>query len=319
MDNLKKSTIIEGVFSAESPDTSGEILSVRGADIEELKTGRSVANVEHTNPEDIKENKPENKGFEGFQSIVGRVITAKKIFSEKDCSNEKELEVYKKLQVPLIWGSVELFDDQDHPNAKATAAIIKAYANAGVDQQIGFSVEGATVKRNGKVLEETAIRRVAITHKPCNKAAKVEFIQDSPQSVRKSISTEAENAGYEPLYKSAFNAVYIQQQKVNDYGLSAALENLKKTISAGGMGAAPSALSGGSALQKESQDSELHKLVKLYRKKKYNKSFLKSQIPNISDDQAEKVHKAINKIIKAENELEAVKIYQTLSEKKKQQ
>jgi len=317
MDSLKKNLILAGVFSAQTPDTSGEVLDVKGADIDELKSGKALVNTEHINPEDLKDEK--NKGFEGFQSIVGRVMNAKKIFSEKDCSNKQELQAFKKLKVPLIWGQVEIFDDEDHPNAKAAASIIRNFEKAGVEQQLGFSVEGATVKREGNYLKETAIRRLALTHKPCNKAAKVEFVQDSHQGVRKSMDYSTATGSYEPLHKSAYNQVYIIQDSTPDkYSqLSNALSGLKKAISAGGMGAAPAALTGGSALQKEGLDSELHKLVNFFKKKKLTRAEMRKHCPTLSEEDLEKVEAVVMYKLQEANEAEATEIYKKLSFKKK--
>lgn len=292
-----KNLLVGGVFSAQTPDTSGEILDIKGADISDLKTGKAPVNTEHINPEDVKEaNKdPKIKGFEGFQTIVGRVVTAKKIFSEADCENEQEKRAWNNLKVPLIWGILEIFDDADHPNAKAAAAIIKSYHNAGVDQLLGYSVEGATLKRDGKHLLETCIRKIALTAKPCNKASKVEFIQDSPAGVSKSMNEQAAGAGLEPLYKTAYNSqVYILDQpvksRIKDHGLANAFKELKKTLDAGGGNAAPSALSGGAALQKE---SELGKLLRTFKKMKPmlkpTKEAIRKHCPTLSDDDLEKV------------------------------
>lgn len=314
MSDLKKNLIVAGVFSAQTPDTSGEVLDVKGADIEELKSGKALVNTEHINPEDLKDK--DNKGFEGFQSIVGRVMNAKKIFSEKDCSNKQELQAFKKLKVPLIWGQVEIFDDADHPNAKAAASIIRNFEQAGVEQQLGFSVEGSTVKREGNLLKETAIRRLALTHKPCNRAAKVEFVQDSHQGVRKSMDTTTAIGSYEPLHKSAYNEVYIIQDSVqpDKYAqLSNALSGLKKAISAGGMGAAPSALSSGPALQKEGLDTELAKLVKIFKKRKLTRTEMRKHLPTLSEEHLEKVEAVLAHKLYAENEAEAVEIYEKLN------
>src|ERR1700677_2322623 len=171
MSKLAKNLILEGPLSAECPDTSGEVLDVAGADISDLQTGRAPVNTEHINPEDIKK---EADG-DGFQAIVGRVISAKKIYGEADCESPDELKAYKDLRVPMIWGKIEIFDGpKAHDNARAAASIIKNYDEAGVKQLIGYSVEGNTLKREGNILRETVIKRIALTAKPANKAAVVQ-------------------------------------------------------------------------------------------------------------------------------------------------
>lgn len=88
MQNLKKNVILEGVFSAQSPDTSGEVLDVKGADISSLNDGTAFVNTEHTNPEDIEK---ADGDFKGFQAVVGKVNWARKIFTKEDCKSDREL------------------------------------------------------------------------------------------------------------------------------------------------------------------------------------------------------------------------------------
>ena len=286
--NLRKNLIAEGVLSAEVPDTSNEVLDVKGADISDLQTGRAPVNTEHINPEDIKKQREGGNEAEGdgFQTIVGRVMSAKKIFGEEDCSTPDELRAYKDLHVPLIWGKIEIFDGPSaHDNAKAAASIIRNYNEAGVKQLLGYSVEGNTLKREGNILRETVIKRIALTAKPANRAAVVQVVKDLPQSssnVTKSVGT---SGGYEPLYKSEN---FMQRMKIvgGDYGLAQATARLRKALDAGGANAAPGNLTQGSSLQKESQLSKLKRMV---GNKKINRDTLKRHLPNASDEDLDKV------------------------------
>jgi hypothetical protein len=283
MSNLKKNLIAEGVLSAELPDTSGEILSVAGADISDLQTGRAPCNTEHQNPEDIQKDSEGN----GFQSIVGRVITAKKIYGEEDCSTPDELRAYKDLNVPLIWGKVEIFDGPSaHDNSRALASVIRNYDDAGIKQLIGYSVEGNTLKREGNILKSTVIKRLAITAKPANKAAVVQVVKDLPQSSSNSMNKNiGTSSGYEPLYKSEN---FMQRMRVveGDFGLAQATARLRKALDAGGANAAPGSLTQGSSLQRESQ---LSKLKRLIGNKRINRDTLKRHLPNASDEDLDKV------------------------------
>jgi hypothetical protein len=289
---LKKNLIVEGVLTAQVPDTAGEVLDISGADISDLKTGRSPVNTEHINPDDIKKDSDDN----GFQSIVGRVIDAKKIFSEEDCDSPDELRAYKNLKVPLIWGKIEIFDnDKSHDNARAAASIIRNYADAGVKQLLGYSVEGNTLRRDGNLLKETVIKRIALTAKPANKAAVVQVVKDQPQSTSASITKSTSSiGGYEPLFKSENFMSHMRVVK-DDYGLSGAIFKLKKALTAGGSNVPPGNLTNGSALQPESQ---LGKLKKLIGRQKISRDLLRRHLPKISEEDLDKVEA----VLKAERE-----------------
>src|ERR1017187_1353312 len=100
MANLKKSTKIRGIFSSESPDRAGEIVKIDGVDLSAVHEHRALVNSEHQ---------------QDFAKTVGRILSAKKIFSEKDCVDKFEKDSYNSVgKVPLIVGSIELFDDEEH-------------------------------------------------------------------------------------------------------------------------------------------------------------------------------------------------------------
>lgn len=126
---MSKNVIMEGVFGSEAIDSSGEVLSIKGADISALQSGQAVLNTEHVSPEDIA--KGNEKDPQGFSTIVGRVITAKKIFDIKDCETDKERDAYRKIKKPLIYGSIELYNTEDaHENAKAASALAMLFSKS---------------------------------------------------------------------------------------------------------------------------------------------------------------------------------------------
>lgn len=294
-----------GVFSAESPDTAGEVLDVKNSDISSLKEGKGVVNTEHIAPKDAEKSEvPEN--FKGFQTVVGRVLNAKKIFSQEDCENKQELRAWNKIRKPLICGFVEIFDDPGHPNASSLAAIIRSYHNAGDDQTIGFSVEGSTLKREGRLLKETVIRDVAITVKPCNHAATSEVVEDTASGISKSqLNKRIAVDGLEPLYKS-FDYSYCQVIESTPLSkLAEANRSLKKALEAGSGAMSPEAATQGSALQSESQ---LKKLAKMMGKKSINRDDLKKRFPNLKDQDLEKIETALKKykLSKSIEEMESI-------------
>lgn len=308
MQKLRKNVVLEGIFSAESPDTSGEVLIVRNADISSLNDGTAFVNTEHINPSDLDkkdENDKKDKDFKGFQSIVGKVLGAKKIFGEKDCESDRELGAWNAMKVPMIYGRIEIFDGPEaHDNAKAAASIARMLAKDS-DTKLGLSVEGSTLEREGKLLKRTVIRNMALTLKPAFKGARVDLVKDtrpsdSPEPVLKSATQD----GIEPLYKSVDMNLVQVYEPAEDYGLSRAVQKLRKALTAGSPNAAPSSLTQGAALQSQNKESELEKIWKACNHKAPSKEALKKMIPSLTDSQAEKIEKALKK--KALQKAEAV-------------
>lgn len=284
-----KNVIMEGVFGSEAIDSSGEVLSIKGADISALQSGQAVLNTEHVSPEDIA--KGNDKDPQGFSTIVGRVITAKKIFDIKDCDTDKERDAYRKIKKPLIYGSIELYNTEDaHENAKAASALAKLFSKSDNGPRLGLSVEGATLKRKGHLLEETAIRRMALTLKPCNKTS---WIDVSNKESSSNMFKGQNQGGVETLSKTVA-MTYIDLKKDSHInGLAINLNNLRKALEAGGMNTVASSSNQGSSLQKESQ---LTKLVKFLGNKP-TKEAIKKTIPELSDDEIQKVQESIKVLV----------------------
>lgn len=282
---MSKSVILEGVFASEAIDSSGEILSIQGSDISELQSGRAVVNTEHVSPEDIA--KGNDKDPQGFSTIVGRVINAKKIFDIKDCETDKERDAYKKIRKPLIYGSIELYDGDDaHSNAKAASALAKLFSKSDNGPRLGLSVEGATLKRKGHLLEETAIRRMALTMKPCNKTAWINVSnRESSNNMLK-----GQNQGSVETLSKTLAMTFVDIKKDNHInGLAINLNNLKKALEAGGLNSTPGNSNQGSSLQKQSQ---LAKLIKIVGSKP-TKEMIKQTIPELNEEEIAKVQEGI--------------------------
>jgi hypothetical protein len=165
----RKPLEIDGVLGSELRDTQGEMLSVEGADISELEAGRGRWNDNH------------GKGF--FNSI-GRITKAKKIFKKEDCEDDRQRYYWDKIKAPYIYGAGYLYDDDDHPNAKAAAAILRNIHKADTPLQLKASVEGGVVARGIKdpsLLARTKIHSCALTFTPANNATLIE-----PMSLKKS-------------------------------------------------------------------------------------------------------------------------------------
>lgn len=158
----KKPLEIDMIAGSQLKDTQGEMLSVEGADISELESGNGRLNDNH------------GKGF--FNSI-GRVTKAKKIFKEDDCDGDREKYYWDKIKAPFIYVKGLLYDDEDHPNAKAAAAILRNIHKSDIPLRLKASVEGGVLSRGLKdptLLARTKIHSVALTFTPANNATLVE-------------------------------------------------------------------------------------------------------------------------------------------------
>lgn len=151
------STFIDGIGASSNLDTAGEIIDISGMDISSLAVS-GVFNWEHL------KNDP--------SQVVGKILKAKKIFSEKECEDDRELYFWKKCQVPYIYISGELFDDYKD-SAKEVAGLFRYDAdhpNQSVDV-VGFSIEGQYLEKQGSVVSRSIARKCTITTANCNKMA----------------------------------------------------------------------------------------------------------------------------------------------------
>ena len=160
---------IDMCAGSELKDTQGETLSVEGADIAELERGEGRFNDNH------------GKGF--FNSL-GRVTEAKKIFKSDDCENDRHKYYWEKIKAPFVYAKGYLYNDDDHPNARAAAAILRNIHREDTPLKMKASVEGGVLARGIKDptrLARTKIHSVALTFTPANNATLVE-----PLNVKKS-------------------------------------------------------------------------------------------------------------------------------------
>ena len=153
---------IDMCAGSELKDTQGETLSVDGADIAELEQGKGRFNDNH------------GKGF--FNSL-GRVTEAKKIMKAEDCENERHKYYWEKIKAPYVYAKGYLYNDEDHSNAKAAAAILRNIHREDAPLAMKASVEGGVISRglsDPTRLARTKIHSVALTFTPANNATLVE-------------------------------------------------------------------------------------------------------------------------------------------------
>lgn len=173
---MSKQLWIDGILGSQLRDTQGETLSVEGADISELEAGRGRWNDNHG---------------KGFFNCIGRITTAKKIFKAEDCEDDRQRYYWEKVKTPYIYGKGYLFNDEDHPNAKAAAAILRNIHKTDCPLKVKLSVEGGVISRglsDPSLLARTKIHSCAVTFVPANQATLVE-----PLNLDKSeVNTEAD-------------------------------------------------------------------------------------------------------------------------------
>jgi lysophospholipase L1-like esterase len=157
----KKQLEFDCIAGSQVRDTQGEMLDVAGADISHLEQGLGLWNDNHG---------------AGYFNTLGRITSAKKIFKAEDCENDRQRYYWEKVKSPYIYARGYMFDD-DHPNAKAAAAILRNIHNTDSPLKLKASVEGGVIARginDSSLLARTKITKVAITFTPANNATLVE-------------------------------------------------------------------------------------------------------------------------------------------------
>jgi len=256
---------IHGIASSEALDTSGEIIEIAGVDITDLIEGRGILNFEHE---------------KGTEDIVGSIIFAKKIMKESDAETEAQKKFWNIVSGPFVYIIAELFDDEEHPGAVALAAMIRFYSKKEQKMLVGFSIEGSTLEREGNILKRTVGRKVAATIRPCNRQCISEMLKDSElkDAVKK----------YEQDQPTNRRTVEVDELVFDDsiQDLKHAVQQLNKTLTAGGYNVAPGQLTGGSALQVEDRSfkNKIKSVVRDWPRTRPLKEWMKAQMPEVSDE-----------------------------------
>jgi hypothetical protein len=263
--------IIDGVAGSEAVDSSGEVLSIKGADVSELEEGRGLFCYEH-------------KGHEGDsngQEIVGKILSAKKIYKASDCETDRQKLFWDKTRLPFIYIIGRLYDAAGHEGSKALASAIRDHIANKEPVILGFSVEGSTIRKVDNVLKETAIRRVAVTNKACNKTAVLGVLAD-PQAP---VGFEKYPEGKPDLAGMARKNEDPLMMRLGGSEMEYSVDMLK-AMTAGSYAGAPGTLTGGAALQVEDRGlgARAMKAFGAWDRKKPLRQFLKTQLPEVSDD-----------------------------------
>jgi hypothetical protein len=188
-EKLSKATIVDGIAATEGRDSQGEILKLSGADIAQMTT-KGYFNDNHGS---------------GFLNTLGRITDAKKIFKREDCITDRQRHFFQQAgSKPYLYVSGYLFDDEDHPNAKAVAAIMKGFQKMGTPMDVKMSVEGKVVDRApGGIIAESMVRNVALTLIPANGETAAGIAGSTIQKCLEDVKRSGGNVAYaDSLIKS---------------------------------------------------------------------------------------------------------------------
>ena len=168
----KHGTFIHGIGASEVIDSSGEKIIVKGIDISSLALD-GVFNWEHKSDQ--------------TSHIVGKILEAKKILKESDCTNDHHRKFWNKIKVPFIYVAGELFDGVNHPAAVDVAAMLRY--DGQIDKRktkkiINFSIEGSRLGKEGSRITKCIARKMTITVLPCNKTCEAEELKKPKETMK---------------------------------------------------------------------------------------------------------------------------------------
>jgi hypothetical protein len=244
--DIKKSgLVIGGVFSAEVPDKAGEQISVQHMDISSLNSGKAILNSEHQSG--------------NFSSYLGRILDAKKIFKDEDCTTDHERQCFENVgKNPMIYGRAELFSDEEgHTEAKHAAAVIRAFKKNNLPIAAQFSIEGSSLEKEGNHIKRSIARRVALTISPANESCESDVLSDLSKS---------EKTTYQQITKPSAKGITSELLVIDESEIFKSLDNLQnvfaklqKALEAGVGVGAPGTLTQGAALQGSSRKTKTKK------------------------------------------------------------
>lgn len=214
-------TRIYGIGSTQDVDHAGERVILKGLNTDRL----SFLRDEH--------------GDDTFSTKVGLIDYHKKIFSEQECENEKQLRCWKFAGGPFLYAEGELADDQDHPDAIATAAWARFTQRPNSPVTLGFSVDGGILERQdangtptedketGKTLSQALCSSLAITLKPCNPKCRLFLENDLAKSVT---SAPVPKDYKERLAKSQATSSVFETKEFQQIRTLVKIDSLKKSM-----------------------------------------------------------------------------------------
>lgn len=229
------STYIHGIAASENIDTSGEIVSIAGLDISSLDRD-GVINWEH------KSDQP--------SQVVGKILKAKKIFSDADCDDDHQLHFWEKCKTPFVYVMGELLDDYSD-SAREVAGKFRYDADHNNERNMmNFSVEGSKISKEGITVTRSIARKVTCTILPCNKMAVAEIVLADQKNPKKNAIDElfkTETVEIEVLNIDSKSKLWdlLKKEDPNKHASKLGIKPFKKDMAGGASaGLASTALSG---------------------------------------------------------------------------
>jgi hypothetical protein len=287
-------TYIDGIGSSQTIDTHGEVVDLEGLDISTLVGG--ALSWEH----EMGESKGNGQlQVKVPQQIVGKIVQARKIFSEKDCLTDRHHYYWNKFQIPFLYIVGRLFDDQK-PSAIECAALFKDDRNnPNETPMVSFSVEGSEILKEGPIVKKSIARKVTITNLAANKTCLAQILPMDKQGEKDEIASlfkgEMVLFQFEPTYTELMST------------------DLKKAMTAGSGMAAPAQLEGGAALAKEDLKKgektnwyqQADDAYKTWDKREHFRGYMKKRMPHLAEGEIDAIGRmvALKKTRQAEGKL----------------
>jgi diguanylate cyclase (GGDEF)-like protein len=256
--------LLDGAAATQCVDSSGEIVDIEGVDCSTFhdEDGGILVNYEHASRE------------EGPETIIGKVVYYKKIFKESDCENDRQKKYWEKCRKnPYIYVIVRLFNGSGHTAAMAAAAIVRDNVAHGEPLMTRWSIEGATLKKDGLWIRRSIWKALALTCAPCNKTAYSGLLSDPKSDSFDAIAKSERRIG---------GAVEVECDPV------VSADILAKAMSAGCGDAAPSTLTGGAAMQREDVAGTMKRALRDWGTREFKReefrAFCKAKLPEASDE-----------------------------------
>jgi hypothetical protein len=157
-------TYIDGIGSTTAIDTAGEIVDLAGIDTSSLMG--APFNYEHKS--DIP------------AQVCGKILAYKKIFSEKDCENDRHKYYWDKCKTPFLYVMGRLFDDKKDSSKEVAALFLDDSEHPNEQPMMGFSIEGSKVEKQGMIVTKSIARKITLTNAPANKQCIAEMVPAEP-------------------------------------------------------------------------------------------------------------------------------------------
>jgi hypothetical protein len=201
MKNSEIGTFLDGIAATSDLDTSGERIDIKGIDISSLPID-GLLNFEHKN--------------DTGSQIIGKIVEAKKIMKESDCTNERHKHFWElSRKKPFLYIIAVLFNKVGHSSASDVAAMLNFDKKIDTGETRGtgwFSIEGSRLGKEGSNITKCIARKIAFTNLPCNRSCVAELLED-PDKYCKQISKKKVQESMKKSLQEETNLIKAEPRK----------------------------------------------------------------------------------------------------------